>query len=146
MHEKWMSLAINEAIKGKNNGEFPVGCVIVHNDEVIGIGHNQVIMCSSPLAHAEMVAISVACDKVNNYRLTNAICYSTLEPCVMCMGAILHARIPYLYFGARNFTFGACGSVVNVSHQTGLNHQVHYTEGVMSKACEMLVSDFFKKK
>lgn len=141
-----MQRAIALAKEAESKGEVPVGALVVLNDEIIGEGFNQPIQSHDPTAHAEIVALRLAAQKVGNYRLNNATLYVTLEPCVMCVGAIVHARIKHLVFGAADQKAGAvCGAFKLIDHPK-LSHFVRYEGGVLSDLCSDLLTTFFLKK
>lgn len=141
----WMQYAFNLALRAKSEGEVPVGAVLVsRNGVIIGSGWNQVIKNNDPTAHAELLAIKDATSNSKNYRLDGSTLYVTLEPCCMCAGAMVHARIQRLVFAARDFKAGAAGSVYNLLRGKPLNHQVQIDEGVLYEQCSSLLSDFFK--
>jgi len=142
----WMRHAIGLARKGQESGEVPVGAVIVKDDRIIGEGWNQPIGMHDPSAHAEMVALRQAGKTLNNYRLLNTTMYVTLEPCVMCAGAIIHARIGRVVYGAQDPKAGAAGSVVNIFDNSRINHHVSVEGGILSDECGDLLSQFFKAK
>ena len=143
----WMTEAYNLAITAREQGEVPVGAVIVNeHNQLIGRGWNQVIQTNDPSAHAEIVAIRDAANHLNNYRLNNTTLYVTLEPCCMCAGALVHARIKRLVFATRDIKAGAAGSAFNLMHSTHLNHQVQIDEGFMQQACASLLVDFFTSR
>ena len=142
----YMALAFELAQQASLMDEVPVGAVIVSDGKVIGQGHNQAICCHDPSAHAEVVAIRSACKNTSNYRLTGSTMYVTMEPCIMCAGAILHSRIDRLVFAAFDEKFGACGSLLNLLESKFLNHQCKITSGVMALECGNLLSAFFTKK
>ncbi len=144
----YMRLALLEAKKAMGLDEVPVGAVIISNSgEVISKGHNLCIGLNDPTAHAEILAIRSACDKVSNYRLTGCILITTLEPCIMCMGALVHARIQGLVFGARDPKAGAVVSRMDFFSQiTWLNHRFWIKEGVSSIECSNVLKLFFKSK
>jgi tRNA(adenine34) deaminase len=143
----WMKQAFHLASTAKERGEVPVGAILIsaHN-EPLGRGENQVISKSDPTAHAEMVALRDAAINIKNFRLDNTTLYVTLEPCCMCAGALVHARIKRLVFATRDFKAGAAGSVFNVLRGYPLNHQVHIDEGVLQHDCSQLLVDFFKDR
>jgi tRNA(adenine34) deaminase len=124
-------------------GEVPVGAVIVLNGEVIGKGRNSPIAANDPSAHAEMLAIREACARIGNYRLEGAILYSTLEPCVMCAGALVAARVSTLVFGARDLRFGGVRSKFRLADSDLLNHRLEIVEGVLAADSARLLQDFF---
>ncbi len=145
-HERWLALALEEARAAAAFGDVPVGAVIVHDGAVIGRGQNRVERWRDPTAHAEILAIREACSVAGYERLTGAVLYVTLEPCAMCAGAIVQARLRSLVYGAVDPKTGACGSLRNIVQDTRLNHQVQVTEGVLANACSTLLRDFFKAK
>lgn len=144
--EKWMSQAFQLAKKAKQHGEVPVGAVIIHDGNLIGEGFNQSIYSNDPSAHAEIIALRDAGNKINNYRLCGAVMYVTLEPCLMCVGAMLHARIARLVYAVSDYKTGACGSVFNFLQERRLNHQIELGAMVMENECLTLIQDFFKEK
>lgn len=141
--EQMMRLAIREAEAALAAGDVPVGAVIAHEDRVIGRGHNQRERLQDPTAHAEMIALTAAASAFGSWRLTGCTLYVTLEPCVMCAGAIVLARIDRLVFGADDPKAGACGSLYNVVEDRRLNHQVQMTTGLLAEPCAALLRDFF---
>jgi len=142
-----MDLALAEARRAESAGEVPVGAVIVHADgNVISRGFNQPISTHDPTAHAEIVAMRAAARLIGNYRLTGLTLYCTMEPCVMCAGAIVHARIQRLVFGAADARAGAAGSIYDVVRDPRLNHQVEVTAGVREIECREIVQVFFERK
>ncbi|MFC3909386.1 tRNA adenosine(34) deaminase TadA [Legionella dresdenensis] len=143
----WMEKAYQQALKAKEDNEVPVGAVLVDADNcLIGQGYNQVLQDNDPCAHAEILAIRQAAKTVGNFRLNNTTLYVTLEPCAMCAGAIVHARIKRLVFAARDFKAGAAGSVYNLLRGFPLNHQVQIDEGNMQEPCARLLTEFFRNK
>ncbi len=143
----WMGQAYELALKAKAQGEVPVGAVLVTQENLLlGSGWNQVIQSNDPSAHAELIAIREAACKLRNYRLLNTTLYVTLEPCPMCAGALVHARISRLVFATRDFKTGAAGSVFNLLAGCPLNHKVQIDEGVMQKNCADLLSVFFRNR
>jgi len=144
--EEWMQHAFQLAKKSKEHDEVPVGAIVVYEDEIIGKGWNQPILSHNPTAHAEMMALKNAGEKIGNYRLPKSTMYVTLEPCVMCAGAIVHARIARLVYAVDDEKTGACGSVFNVVQTDKLNHRVRIEKGVLEKECRTLIQDFFKEK
>jgi tRNA(adenine34) deaminase len=141
--EQWMAHAIALARDAGGRGEVPVGAIVVCGDAIVGRGGNAPIAGNDPTAHAEIAALREAAARMGNYRLPGCALYATLEPCAMCAGAILHARLARLVFGARDPKTGACGSVVDLFAQTRLNHHTRVTGGVAADACGTLVSEFF---
>jgi len=142
----FMGLALAQAQTAFDQGEVPVGAVLVSAGVVIGEGRNQAIQNSDPTAHAEVMAIRDAGKNVNNYRLTDTSLYVTLEPCVMCAGAILHARVGLLIYGAKDPRWGAVGSIANVLDSPLLNHRCQSSGGVRHTECSELLSQFFVAK
>jgi tRNA(adenine34) deaminase len=138
-----MDLALSEASKAQAAGEVPVGAVIVAAGVVIGRGFNRPISVNDPTAHAEIIALREAASHERNYRLTNAVLYCTVEPCVMCAGAIMHARITRLVFGTPDAKAGAAGSIYNVLTDPRLNHRVDVISGIREDACAALLREFF---
>jgi len=142
----YMNMALEEAARAFDADEAPVGAVVVQNGEVIARAHNAPIRFADPSAHAEMLAIRKACEITGNYRLPGAELYVTLEPCAMCAGAILQARIKRVIFGARDPKSGAVVSLYQLLNDKRLNHQVEITEGVLHVECGEILSRFFKQK
>ncbi len=144
---KFMELALKEAKKAGQIGEVPVGSVLVsENGEILSAAHNQTINLVDPTAHAEIIALRKAALEINNYRLPNTTLYVTVEPCIMCMGAIVHARISRVVFGATDPKWGAAGSLYNYAEDDRLNHRVEITAGVRAEDCRRLMQDFFRAK
>ena len=142
-----MWLALDEARAAENAGEVPVGAIVVSPcGTIVSRGRNQVLHTSDPTAHAEVVALRAAGKALGNYRLTGCTLVCTLEPCAMCAGAILHARLARLIFATRDPKAGACGSVLSVLNHTALNHRVEVTEGVLAGECSSLLTDFFRRR
>ena len=144
-HPYYMNLALKEAEKAYDEKEIPVGAVIIHDGSVIGKGHNQVEMLKDPTAHAEILAITAAASLLNSKWLYNADLYVTKEPCAMCAGAMVHARIKNLIFGASDTKAGACGSVLNVIQAPYLNHRVQVVSGIEESKCSSLLTSFFDR-
>lgn len=142
----FMQRAFELAKKAGAQAEIPVGAVVVLEDKIIGEGWNQPILSSDPAAHAEIMALRDAGKKIANYRLPKAIIYVTLEPCAMCAGAIVHARLSKLVYAVDDLKTGACGSVFNLLQTEALNHQVKIEKGVMQEECRCLIQSFFKTK
>ena len=146
-HLKFMEIAVSEAKKAEQIAEVPVGAVLVSGSgEILSKAHNQTIRMSDPTAHAEILAIRQAADKIHNYRLLNTFLYVSVEPCVMCMGAIIHARITGVIYGADDPKWGAAGSVYDFIEDKRLNHHPVITKGVLNEVCKGLMQDFFQKK
>ena len=142
----YLRAAIAGAQAAEANGEVPVGAVVVHNNQIIGRGQNRVLRDNDPTAHAEIVALREAGLALKNYRLENCALYATLEPCAMCAGAILHARIARLVYAAPDPKAGACGSVLSVMNHPQLNHKVEVVSGLLAEECGSLLSNFFLKR
>ncbi len=144
--EIYMSEAVKEAEKAFSENEVPVGAVVVYKGKIIARGHNQVECLKDPTAHAEMLALTSAANYLNAKWLNGASMYVTIEPCSMCAGALVLARIKNLYFGAKDPKAGACGSVVNIINHKKLNHRIKSTSGILEEESSSLLKDFFKKK
>ncbi len=142
----FMREAIKQAHLAEERDEVPVGAVIVQGHKIIARAHNQVETLSDPTAHAEMIAITQATDHLSNKWLTECALYVTLEPCAMCAGALVLARIPRIYFGAQDPKAGACGSVFNIAHHPQLNHRIKIKKGPLAAQCSQLLRRFFEKK
>jgi len=145
-HEHWMQRAIQLAQQAADEDEVPVGAVIVKDNQLIAEGWNQPIQSHDPSAHAEMMAIRNAGQFLNNYRLIDTTMYVTLEPCSMCVGAMIHARVKHLVFGASDLKTGATGSAINLIHDPIHNHKIEVTGGVMETECREVLQAFFKQK
>lgn len=148
MNDKiWMQLAYEQALLALEGGEVPVGAVLVSKtNELLGVGRNSLQHSHDPSDHAEIKAIRQASQKLNNHRLLDTTLFVTLEPCVMCAGLIVHARIKRLVFATRDFKAGAAGSVFNLLQGQPLNHKVLIDEGIMQQECSDLISGFFKSR
>src|SRR5271155_2262080 len=142
----YLRAAIAEAQAAEANGEVPVGAVVVRNNKIIGRGQNRVLRDSDPTAHAEIVALRQAGLALKNYRLEDCTLYATLEPCAMCAGAILHARIARLVYAPPDPTAAACGSVLSVMNHPQLNHKVEVASGLLADECGALLTNFFLKR
>ncbi len=142
--EKWMKEALKEAHLAAKKKEVPVGAIIVYEDKIIGRGYNQVETLNDATAHAEILAIGAASNFLNSWRLEGASLYVTLEPCVMCAGAIVLSRIERLVFGAFDPKQGACGTLYNIVNDTRLNHQVEVIPEILKEECSKLLRDFFQ--
>jgi tRNA(adenine34) deaminase len=140
---RYMRVALEEARLAEAAGEVPVGAVVVWNDTIIARGHNLPIRSVDPSAHAEMQALRAAAQVIGNYRMPECELYVTLEPCAMCSGAILHARLRHVVFGATDPKTGAAGSVLNLFEHAQLNHQTTITGGVLADTCGQMLKDFF---
>lgn len=142
----WMKEALQLAQLAEKQGEVPVGAVVVDDqNQLIGRGWNQVLQTNDPSAHAEIIALRDAAKRLQNHRLKQTTLYVTLEPCCMCAGALVHARIKRLVFATRDFKTGAAGSVFNFLQGDPLNHAVQLDEGILQHECAILLSDFFKR-
>ena len=141
-----MQEALKEAQKAFQEEEVPVGAVIVHQGKIIARGHNQVERLKDPTAHAEIIAITSAANYLGTKWLNQASLYVTIEPCSMCAGALVLARIGNLYFGASDTKTGACGSVINIVNHKKLNHRIKVIKGILKPECSFLLKEFFKKK
>jgi tRNA(adenine34) deaminase len=144
--QDFMREALAEAQRAWDQGEVPVGAVVVKDGVVIGRGFNQPISSHDPTAHAEIVALRAAAEAVGNYRLPGCELYVTLEPCVMCSGAMMHARLARIVFGASDPKTGACGSVVNMFDQEQLNHHAEVEGGLLAEDCGNLLKAFFAER
>ncbi|MBP9642003.1 MAG: tRNA adenosine(34) deaminase TadA [Budvicia sp.] len=144
--EDWMRYALELAKRADDEGEIPVGAVLVLDNQVIGEGWNRPIGRHDPTAHAEIMALQQGGLVLQNYRLLNTTLYVTLEPCVMCAGAMVHSRIQRLVYGAKDLKTGAAGSLLNVLGHPGMNHQVEVVADVLAETCSAYLSDFFKRR
>ena len=142
--ERWMESAIREAEQAYKRKEVPIGAVIVHGGRIIGKGYNQIETLQDPTAHAEIIAITAAATFLGTRRLEECTLYVTLEPCTMCAGAIVLARIPRLVFGAPDPKAGACGSLMNIVQDSRLNHRVESVQGILEPRCSALLKEFFQ--
>ena len=143
--EKYMRAALKQAEKAYNLGETPIGCVIVHEDKIIARGYNRRNTDKNPLAHAEVAAIKKASKKLGDWRLEECTLYVTLEPCQMCAGAIVQARIPRVVIGSMNPKAGCAGSILNILQIPTFNHQCEITKGVCEEECSEMLTTFFKE-
>jgi tRNA(adenine34) deaminase len=141
-----MRTALAEARKAAEAGEVPIGAVVVHDGAIIAQGQNSVIRTNDPTAHAEIVALRHAASMLGNYRLNDCTVYATLEPCAMCAGAMIHARIDRLVYGTADPKAGACGSVLSVINHPQLNHQLQVVQGVLAEQCSDLLRVFFRDR
>jgi len=142
----FMQIALDLAQQAGTAGEVPVGAIVVKDGEIIGRGSNAPITTSDPTAHAEIRAMRDAAQHIGNYRLVDCTLYVTLEPCAMCSGAIQHARIAKVIYGARDPKTGACGSVINLMAEPKLNHHTEVTGGILAQECGALLSSFFSAR
>jgi tRNA(adenine34) deaminase len=142
----FMYEALKESVKAFNVNEVPVGAVVVHNNRVIGRGYNQVEQLKDATAHAEMIAITAASNHLQSWRLNECEIFVSLEPCIMCIGALLASRIGELYFAASDIKYGACGSIHNLAENSKTNHSIKVYSGILSKESEEILKSFFNKK
>jgi tRNA(adenine34) deaminase len=145
-HDTFMALALDEALKAQAAGEVPVGAVVVLDGTVIGAGFNRPISSNDPTAHAEIVALRAAASRVGNYRLTGATIYVTVEPCLMCVGAMVHARVTTVVYGTPEPKAGAIVSMTSAHELTGLNHRLQAVGGVCEAQCRDLMQSFFRSR
>jgi len=143
---RFMYAALQEAEKAFEVDEVPVGAVVVHKNKIIGRGYNQIERLKDATAHAEMIAITSAANHLENWRLIECDIYVTLEPCIMCTGALLTSRIKELFYGASDLKFGACGSIYNLAEESKTNHKIKVYSGILAKESEDLLKLFFEKK
>ena len=147
IHIELMKKALDEAEKARQKGEVPIGAVLVaDNHQVLAADHNRTITLNDPTAHAEILALRSAAAKIGNYRLLNTTLYVTVEPCPMCMGAILHARVSRVIFGTRDPRWGAAGSLYNFAAELRFNHRPEVIEGICQADCKSLIQEFFRQK
>jgi len=144
--EYFMLEALKEAKKAFDKNEVPVGAVMVHEGKIIARAHNQNILLKDPTAHAEMIAITEAASSLQSERLLDTTLYVTIEPCSMCAGALVWARVKRVMYGAQDPKAGGCGSVVNIAHHEKLNHRLKITSGILEKECRSLIQEFFQRK
>lgn len=142
--ERFMKEAVRQAKKAAALGDVPIGCVIEYEGKIIGRGYNRRMADKTVLAHAEIIAIKKACKKMGDWRLEGCTMYVTLEPCPMCAGAIVQARIPTVVIGCMNPKAGCAGSVLDMLHEDGFNHQVETRVGVLGETCSSMLSEFFR--
>jgi len=146
MDEVWMRLALDEAADAERLGEVPIGAVVVLGEKVIGRGHNRVITEQDPTAHAEIVALRDAARFLNNYRLTGTTLYVTIEPCPMCAGALVNARVARLVYGAADPRAGAVTTLFQLCTDPRLNHRLQVQAGVLEAECREMIQSFFQRK
>lgn len=144
--ERWMREALEEAQRAKAEGEVPVGAIILINEKIVGRGHNHSVRSHDPTAHAEVLALRHAAHSMRNYRLPGSILVVTIEPCLMCVGALIHARVDEIVFGAADPKAGAVQSVFQMANVPQLNHQISVTPGVLADECGGLLRDFFEAR
>ena len=142
----FMTIALELAAEAERADEIPVGAIVVRNGEILGRGHNATISRNDPTAHAEIIAMRDAAQRIGNYRLVDCDLYATLEPCVMCAGAMMHARIARVIYGAVDPKTGACGGVVNLFDEARLNHHTTVTGGVLAQQCGQRLKEFFVRR
>lgn len=143
--EYWMRMALREAEKAFEADEVPIGCVIVHENKIIGRGYNQRELLGDATAHAEMIAISAACESVDDWRLEDCTLYVTMEPCPMCAGAIVLSRIPRLVYAVDDPKAGACGTLYDIVSDDRLNHRAETIRGILENESRALIQEFFQK-
>jgi tRNA(adenine34) deaminase len=146
IHEYYMQEALKEAGKAFERDEVPVGAVIVYKNKIVARAHNQIVTLKDPTAHAEMIAITQVADYLKNERLINCSLYVTIEPCPMCAGAAVLARIEKIIYGADDPKSGACGSVINIASNKKLNHRIEVISGILREDCAALLKEFFREK
>lgn len=144
--EKWMQRALELARRAREAGEVPIGAVVVWNEEEIGAGWNRTITMNDPTAHAEVLALRAAGERMNNYRLSGCEMFATLEPCAMCAGALMHARISRLVYAAADPKAGAAGSVLSVVNHPQLNHRMEIVAGVLEREAAEMLKSFFRER
>ncbi len=142
----FMGFALEEARRAREIDEVPIGAVLVVDKQIVGSGHNQPIRLNDPTAHAEMLAIRAAARRIGNYRLTDATLYVTIEPCAMCAGAIVNARVKRLVYGASESRAGAVDSIFQICTNSSLNHRVEVTSGIRAEESRKLMQVFFRKR
>lgn len=145
-HEEWLRAALAQARLARDRGEVPIGAVVALDDRIVGAGFNQPIGACDPTAHAEVVALRAAALAVGNYRLTGAVLCVTLEPCLMCVGAMLHARVGTIVYGAAEPKTGALGSTMDALQAAGASPRVTVVRGVLEEECRQLVQTFFRRR
>jgi tRNA(adenine34) deaminase len=142
----WMEQALDQARLAAASGEVPVGALVIKDGEIVGRGHNRNLLENDPTAHAEIVALRQAAARLGNHRLAGCVMFATIEPCSMCAGALVHARIARLVYGASDPKAGAAGSVLQVLNHPLLNHKMEITAGVLAGKCSQILQDFFRRK
>ncbi|MCR9132041.1 MAG: tRNA adenosine(34) deaminase TadA [bacterium] len=146
VHQQYMAKALQLAERAFEEGEIPVGAIVVHENQIVGKGYNQVERLNDPTAHAEMLAISAACDTIDSKYLSDCTLYVTLEPCPMCAGGIIWSKLDTVVFGASDVKSGACGSLFNIADNEALNHRAKVIQGVLEHDAEYLLKAFFASK
>jgi len=144
--QAWMQLALEQAQLAAQAGEVPVGALIIKDGEILGRAHNRNLLDRDPTAHAEILALRQAAARLGNHRLIGCTLYSTIEPCSMCAGALIHARISRLVYGAADPKAGAAGSVLQVLNHPSLNHRMEVISGILAEQCSAILQDFFRQK
>jgi tRNA(adenine34) deaminase len=144
--EFFMGFALAEARRARDEGEVPIGAIVVIENRIVGIGHNRPIGLNDPTAHAEILALREAAQRAGNYRLTDATLYATIEPCAMCAGALVNARVKRLVYGAADERAGGVDTVFRICTNSSLNHQVEVTSGVLAEASRDLMQMFFRRR
>ena len=144
--ESWMEQALEQARLAAQAGEVPVGALVIKDGEIIGLGHNRNLLDHDPSAHAEIVALRQAAARLGNHRLTGCEMFVTIEPCAMCAGALVHARLARLVYGTSDPKAGAAGSVLQVLNHSGLNHKMEVRSGVLAEKCSEILQAFFREK
>jgi tRNA(adenine34) deaminase len=142
----WMELALEQARLAAEAGEVPVGALVIRDGEIVGQGHNRNLLDHDPTAHAEIVVLRQAARLLGNHRLAGCTVYATIEPCSMCAGALIHARVSRLVYGASDLKAGAAGSVLKVLNHPDLNHTMEVTSGILSDRCSEILQEFFRRK
>lgn len=142
----WMELALDQARMAGERGEVPVGALVIKDGEIVGQGYNRNLLENDPTAHAEIVALRQAAEQMGNHRLLGCVMFSTIEPCAMCAGAMIHARLDRLVYGASDPKAGAAGSVLQVLNHPALNHKMEVTQGVLADRCSKIIQEFFKTR
>ena len=145
LQESYMKAAIRQARKAESLGEVPIGCIIEYEGKIIARGYNRRMIDKTVLAHAEIAAIRKACKKMGDWRLEGCTMYITLEPCQMCAGAIVQARVTRVVVGSMNPKAGCAGSVLDLLHEPGFNHQAEVVSGILEAECSQMLTDFFKR-
>lgn len=145
-HQRFMTEALKEAVKALDADEVPIGAVLVHKNRIIGKACNQTRLLKDPTAHAEMIAITQAANALGHERLLEVDLYVTVEPCVMCVGALIHARVRRIFFGAPNEKYGGCGSVIDVLQSGKWNHTIELHQGLLADQAALLLQEFFRNK
>jgi tRNA(adenine34) deaminase len=144
--ERWMLLALDAAREAEARGEVPIGSIVVAGDRILAVAGNRTRTDCDPTAHAEIIALREAAQELGNYRLTEATVYSTIEPCAMCAGALVQARVKRLVYGARDERFGAVESKFRLCDSSFLNHRMEITSGVLDEQCRELMQEFFRAR